>query len=181
MRILVLAVAGIVFLSGCAGLNLGGSVSDLNRDLRGKQVSFVLNQEITIRPGKARSVFQDGIVTGATNAYRPFCILEVDSVDHSGYPVAAETFEVARIQRSTVQIVSRDDRRLASASLRLGRFDGGTQRFHDGYHFWLKSDKQPGVSRLTCYGVYAAPVDLRPPTLEEINATLGAIGMLRAE
>jgi hypothetical protein len=45
----------------------------------------------------------------------------------------------------------------------------------------LKSDKQPGVSRLTCYGVYAAPVDLRPPTLEEINATLGVIGMLRAE
>ena len=48
-------------------------------------------------------------------------------------------------------------------------------RFHDGYHFWLASETQPQVMRLSCFGVYARWPDLYPPTLDDIAAALGEI------
>jgi len=146
-----------------------------------KEVDFVLNEDLMIRAGRARVFLQDGRVVGGRNLYRPHCIMEIDSIDHTGFRVAAEPFRVSRVQRSTVQIARRDHFRVALRMVASSAYDGGVDRFHDGYHFWLTSDTQPEVMRLTCYGVYAAPIDLYPPTVEEINAALGQIGALRGD
>jgi len=180
MRNLVI-VATATILIGCqTGPELRG-VSDLTRELRDKEVDFVLNEDLMIRAGRARVFLQDGRVVGGRNLYRPHCIMEIDSIDHTGFRVAAEPFRVSRVQRSTVQIARRDHFRVALRMVASSAYDGGVDRFHDGYHFWLTSDTQPEVMRLTCYGVYAAPIDLYPPTVEEINAALGQIGALRGD
>ena len=46
---------------------------------------------------------------------------------------------------------------------------------YSGYHFWLASEKQPDVRRMTCYGVYAEAGDLSPPTLAEIRRALRGV------
>lgn len=123
--------------------------------------------------------FQDGGVVGSRSFYRPHCALEIDSIDHPGFPISPEVFTITRVQRSTVQIAALDGLRVAGLQTASGSYDRGVDRFHDGYHFWLQSDAQPSVMRLSCYGVYAAPVDLRPPTLAEINEALGEVGTIR--
>jgi len=169
------------FLAGCETMSNLEPVSDLTRDLRGNQVSFVLHQDVTIPAGRARLFLQDGRIVGGRNLYRPHCGLEIDSVDHTGFPVSAETFDVVRIQRTTVQIALQGEAHVASTRMAFGPFRDSSDRFHEGYHFWLRSQRQPAVMRLTCYGVYARPIDLRPPTLEEIEAALGEVGTLRVE
>jgi len=181
MRAIWASVFITVLLAGCQTVPSFQGASDLTRDLRENRVSFVLKQDVTIPSQRARLFLQDGGIVGGRSLYRPHCILEIDSVDHTGYTVSAQTFVVARIQRSTVQIASQNGFQLASTITAFGDFRGNTDRFHDGYHFWLQSDAQPSVMRLTCYGVYERPSRLRPPTLEEIGAALGEVGLLKAQ
>jgi hypothetical protein len=181
MRAVWILVFSALLLAGCETTpNLKGA-SDLNRDLRGHQVSFVLNQDVTIPSRRARLFLQDGEIVGGRNLYQPHCILEIDSVDHRGFPVSAGTFDVVRIQRSTVQIASQSGFQLASTVTAFGTLRGSSDRFHDGYHFWLQSETQPSVMRLTCYGVFERPSNLRPPTLEEIGVALGEVGRLKIQ
>ena len=181
MRAVWILVFSALFLAGCATTpNLRGA-SDLTRDLRGHQVSFVLNQDVTVPAGRARLFLQDGEIVGGRNLYQPHCILEVDSVDHQGFPVSAGRFDVVRIQRSTVQIAAQRGFRLASTVMAFDAWRDNSDRFHDGYHFWLQSDTQPSVMRLTCYGVFERPSHLRPPTLEEIGVALGEVGRLKIQ
>jgi hypothetical protein len=65
MRILIVAVAAIVFLGGLLTEQGVRGASDLPRDLRDKQVSAVLNQEVSVPPGRARLFMQAGNVVGA--------------------------------------------------------------------------------------------------------------------
>jgi hypothetical protein len=58
-------------------------------------------------------------------------------------------------------------------ALSCGSLFGRSDRFPDGYDFWLYSNEQPAVSRLSCYGVYARWPDLPPSKLQEINQALG--------
>lgn len=179
MRTVGYAVFVLLFLVGCQTASGLRTTSDLTRDLRHKQVSFRLDQDLEIPSGRARLFLQDGSVVGGRSYYRPHCALEVDSIDHSGFPITAQTFDVIRVQRSTVQIAALSDSRVAGLLTASSSYNNSTDRYHDGYHFWLESDTQPAVMRLTCYGIYARPSDLRPPTLNEIDAALGRVGRIR--
>jgi hypothetical protein len=181
MRVFWIAAVAGLLLAGCQTMPNLQAKSDLTRDLRDNQVSFALKQDVTIPAARARLYLQGGRVVGGRNSFRPHCILEVDSVDHAGFPVAAETFDVVRIQRSTVRIALQAGRQRASSVMAVGSYRNGSDRFHDGYHFWLQSDRQPSVMRLTCYGVYERPSRLWPPTLEEIGVALGEVGLLKVQ
>jgi hypothetical protein len=89
--------------------------------------------------------------------------------------VTAATFKVTLVQRTTTQVVSNS--RLLVAG--LGGTGGGSASYYDGYHFWLDSDVEPEVRRMTCYGVFAQPFELYPPTIEEINAAIRGVAELR--
>lgn len=182
LRVIWVLVFTPLLLAGCQSSPDIERVSDLTRDLRQKQVSFVLQQDVTIPAARSRVFLQDGGIVGGRNLYRPHCSFEIDSVDHTGFPIAAEIFDVVRIQRSTVQIASQSTPEVASLSVASGiGLRINSDRFHDGYHFWLQSDRQPMVRRLTCYGVFARPADLRAPTLGEINAALGDVGVVQVQ
>ena len=180
-RAIWVSVFTALLLAGCETAPSFRAASDLTRDLRENQVSFVLHEDVTIPSGRSRLFLQGGGVVGGRSLYQPHCIFEIDSVDHEGFPVSAGTFDVLRIQRSTVQIAAQRGVKLASTVTEFGAFPNSSDRFHDGYHFWLQSATQPSVMRLTCYGVYERPGRLRPPTLEEIGVALGEVGSLKVQ
>jgi len=175
------AVTGTILL--VAGCKQNASIRE---DTFGKYVqigaaSVVLKRDIRIPAGKARIYLQnekagtgDRMSAGGFDSYKPHCAFEISRVDHDGFEVKAETFVVTRIQQTVVHVVS-------GAPVMVAAFGlwGTSQSYYSGYHFWLASDNQPEIRRMTCYGVYAVPYELYPPTLEEINAALGAVAELR--
>lgn len=182
MQKVLLIFLSATMLIGCESLTNMERASDLRLDLRDKQVLFDLSQDVTISPRRARTSFQNGVITAGRDLYQPFCILEIDSVDHEGFTVTAGTFDVVRIQRSTVQIASTSEIQVAAAMAQTSMLRGNRpSKVHDGYHFWLDSSAQPSVRRLTCYGVFDWPAEAKPPTLEEIAVALGAIGSLNVQ
>jgi hypothetical protein len=148
-----------------------------------QNATVVLKQDIVIPPRQSRVFLQDGgvaaggaILSGGFDSYRPHCAFEIASVDHSGFPVNATTFSVTRVQRTTTQVVRNSRILVASAGSMSG---GGSASYYDGYHFWLESDVEPEVRRMSCYGVFAQPFELFPPTIEEINAAIRGVAELR--
>jgi hypothetical protein len=146
-----------------------------------QQAEVVLQRDILVPAGLARVFVQDGeaISSGgpatAFDSYRPHCAFEIRSVDHDGHPIKAGVFRITRVEATTVPVVSAAPLRVAWSG---GFVGGGSQSYYDGYHFWLTSDNDPEVRRMTCYGVYAEPYELFPPTLGEINAALGGVAHL---
>ena len=68
---------------------------------------------------------------------------------------------------------------VAGLSHALAGFGGsGSSSYHEGFHFWIYSERQPDVRRMSCYGVYAQPYELYPPTLEEIRVALGGLAVI---
>jgi hypothetical protein len=183
-RFITLAAA-LSLLFGCqAGgvRSTAGAPYDLN--LVGAQL--LIEQPLTVPAGQARVFLQDGGVVGERglgrgryDLYRPHCALEIDSVDHNGHTVPPGSFQITRVERNIVSVVRWEGVQLAATSLAFNPWSGRADRYHDGYHFWLAADRPTEVRRLSCYGVYARPPDLYPPTLDEINRALGAAGAIR--
>jgi len=142
--------------------------------------SLVLNQEITVTSGKARAYIQDGVVRYGYDSYKPHCAFEISSIKHDGFPIEADTFAITRVQRSLQEVVSIEPVRLAALQLVRGIGGaGGSASYFDGYHFWLSSVKQPGVRRMSCFGVFAQPYELYPPTMDDIRQVLGLLAEIR--
>jgi len=176
MRIWGLIGLLAIFLGGCQGG--GGTVREDSRshqflNLQGGQLT--LHQRLWVEAGRARVFVQDGQVSKSINDYAPQCNFEVDSVAHQGMAIEADVFLIERVQAVMEEVVQL--RPLQLASLKLVGMDGeeGVSAYFEGYHFWLSSPKQPHVRRLTCYGAFAEPGDLQPPTLQEIRTVLGDI------
>jgi len=181
MKALVIMLVAM-FLAGC---QLGGSLAvrdatGVDRFTQFEGASLVLKQDLKIAAGKARVFLQNGEVSGWFDSYQPHCSFEIDSVQHDGVSIQADTFTVSRVQGSIQRVVSREPIRVASLQLLAGMAGGGgSQSFYEGYHFWLTSANQPQVRRMSCFGVYAQPYELYPPTVEEIRQVLGSIAEIR--
>lgn len=178
--IVVMAVSALV-LTACGGsATVRESWNDGFVQLQG--ASLELMQPLTVPAGRARVFIQDGRAGTAFDQYRAHCALEIGSVQHDGHTVQRDTFRITRVQHSLQQVVMREPVRLAAVGLLpAGLFDGrGGAAYHEGYHLWLGSEQQPEVRRLSCYGSYDEPPDLRPPTLREIAEALGGIARIRS-
>jgi hypothetical protein len=176
MRSLILVVVAFLTLAGCQqSASVRGSGQYVH--LEGRQVT--LHLPLPVAAGKARVFLQqDGpqsarVMASGFDQYRPHCAFEIRSVDHQGVEIAPDTFQIVRVQRSLQQVVDSGSMQLAATQLALVGLWGGRSAYHEGYHFMLYSERQPDVMRMSCYGVYAEPPDLAPPTLPEIRAALG--------
>jgi len=174
-------IPAVLFLAACQG---GGSLAvrdatGVDRFTRFQGASLVLNHDLSIAAGKARVFLQNGEVSGGFDSYRTHCAFEIDSVRHDGKTIQAGTFTISRVQGSIQPVVTRGLLQVASLQLFAGLDGAGSQSFYEGYHFWLTSVDQPEVRRLSCFGVYAEPQDLYPPTVEEIRQALGSIAVIQ--
>ncbi len=134
-----------------------------------------VRQALPVSAGKARVFVQDGAISGGYDNYRPHCAFEIESIDHDGVTIEPDTFQIVRVQRTLVQVVQARPLRLAGLWRAGINGFGGSSSYHEGYHFWIYSERQPQVMRMSCYGVYAQPYELHPPTLAEIGVALGGL------
>mgnify|MGYP001823413423 FL=1 len=142
--------------------------------------ALILKRDLTVPAGQARIFVQDGrAVLRGLDRYLAHCAFEVQRVNHDGFTIRAGTFRIVQVQGSMQQVVSAEP--VLLASLQLGARIGatGSSIYHQGYHFWLDSEQQPEVRRMSCYGVYAGPPNLEPPSLREIGEVLGEIAEIR--
>lgn len=182
MKSLLIMFSGVLVLAGCQGevRQVAYSPAAVHA-LKGTEL--VLHQALQVAPGKARVFIQEGAVPQARNPYlrgpvdqyRPHCAFEIESVDHAGVTIHPDSFRIRAVQESIQKVVSRSPLHVAGLQLAIGLDSVGSGSYHQGYHLWLDSERQPDVRRLSCYGVYAVPFDLRPPTLAEIRETLGGV------
>ncbi|MCP5313036.1 MAG: hypothetical protein H6955_05740 [Chromatiaceae bacterium] len=179
MKKLGVAVFLVSVLAGCQSsvgvrTEAGGSFVQMQGG------TLVLQQALKVPAGKARIYLQDGIAGSGFNSYKPHCALEVRRVDHDGFTIEPDTFVITKVQSSVQEVVQRQPIVVASL-VAMGGMDGGggSNSYYDGYHFWLASDAQPDVRRMSCFGVYAVPADLYPPTIDEIRSALGEIAEIR--
>lgn len=174
--ILTLALC-TTLLAGCIG---GATVREdarINRylDLVGGQVELL--QPLQVPAGKARVFLQKGKLRSGFDFYTPHCSFEIRSIDHNGITIDPDSFEITRVTGEMTEIVQTGTLRVAALRL-SGVDDGGISQYFEGYHFSLNSARQPEILRMNCFGLHAEPGDLRPPTLREIDATLGDIAHL---
>ena len=180
-RYLTLAVVAAALL--VAGCQTATSIQQNTASLRPavQPAEVVVARDVYVPAGKARVFVQGGEavpaggLAGAFDSYRPHCAFEIRSVDHDGYAIRAGDYQVVRVEPSIVPVVSAAPVLVAWSG---GVVGGGSQSYYDGYHFWLSSETEPDLRRMTCYGVYAEPYELFPPTFGEINAALGDVAHL---
>lgn len=149
--------------------------------------ALVLKEPLRVAPGNARVFIQNGQATNSGNSllrgsfdqYQPHCAFEIERVDHGGFTIHPGTFRITRVQGALTQVVMISPLQVAGLQLARGYYGRGASAYHEGYHFWLASERQSEVMRMTCYGVFAEPPDLYPPTLQEIRQALGAIAEIR--
>ena len=144
-----------------------GSVLELHRDLE-------------IPPGMARVFLQRGkvIPRGEMNQYEPSCDFEVRDLSQEIQIIRKGVFSIEREQFGREAVAESDGIKLAFyGSLWRG---GGPSVFRYR-RFWLQSEEQPEVMRMTCRGTWEEIVRASPPTLPEIRIALGEIFSIKPD
>lgn len=179
MKMRLMILLAVVFLGACQNSSTVRETTGANRFVLLEGAELVLKQNLSVGAERARVFLQNGEVRSGFDSYQPHCAFEISSINHGGVAIEADTFVISRVQGSIQPVVSVEPVKVAALWLADGLGGGGSSSYYSGYHFWLSSPNQPGVRRMTCYGVYAQPYELYPPTLEEIRQVLGSIAEIR--
>ena len=144
-----------------------------------------LHQPLEIRAGSARIWLQRGRVAPGHDWYAPSCNLEIRTLDRErSQTVVPGTFVIRRVQQMEERVELRQPEvQLAALGfggrLRVGDYDdGGMMGMWRGFHLWLESEEQPDVLRMTCMGTFADPLEVRPPSLQDLRVVFGEIATL---
>lgn len=154
---------------------------------------FKLNQAVKVAPNSARTYFQEGESLGSAgfSRYRQHCRLEINTLKDTVQVIQADSFKITSIRTDEEMIAQQTGPvQLAMNSgndsyNNLLAFIGGENRIKsmDLIHFYLQSDQQPDVVRLTCAGSlsngnpYDDPHSFRPDK-KVINKILGVYGSI---
>lgn len=185
MKAISILVLSVFLLAACQkGVTVRESSDGDFKRLQG--ASLVLKEPLQVPAGQARVHIwgrkpgaNGGLLSGGFGQYGTRCAFEIDSVDHAGFTIQPETFPITLVQGSRTPVVMMRPIQVASLQLASGMDGPGSSGYYEGYHFWLTSERQPEVRRMTCYGLFAEPPDLQPPTLREIQRVLDGVAEIR--
>jgi len=181
MRAIGWVVVAALIASGCQN-SASVRLSKGREAVQLQGAELVLKRDLRIAARHARVFVQDGRSSaGGFDNYAPHCAFEIDRVDHVGHTIRAGSFRVIRVEGSLQRVVAAGPILVADLQLSFGGGFGGSgsSAYHEGYHFWLASTHQPEVRRMSCYGVYAEPYELSPPSFGEIQDALGELAEIR--
>lgn len=136
--------------------------------------TLVLKRPVEIPAGEARIFLQNGATMKKSefDRYKPSCNFEVRKLADRPRNIEPDSFLVTQVQRLTEQVVDRSEP--TTGFIKVGMDEGqGNPMVVRGYHLWLGSDKQPGVMRMTCLGVFDDLSRADPPSLDEVRQSLG--------
>jgi len=143
----------------------------------------ILHKPLTIVPEVSRVFLQAGeaFPQYGLNEYEPHCSFEVRKVlPEQPQTIEPDTFKVTRVQYLIEEIVWLRPVQVATLQLTYGAMSRSPSDIFEGYHFWLYSENQPDVLRMTCRYILTEPWNSRPPTWEEMRFALGGIATLNA-
>ena len=176
MKTISIFLLSLFFLAACQkGVMVrevgGGSFKQL------QGATLVLKQPLQVPAGQARVHIRAGNAGAGQNYTR--CAFEIERVNHAGFTIQPEAFPITLVQGSLTPVVAVEAVRVAGLLLAGGMDGPGSGGYYEGYHFWLASERQPQVMRMSCYGMFAEPPDLQPPTLWEIQRVLSGVAEIR--
>ena len=167
-----------------AALLLGGCATQVPKDTASPYylvpVGSVLkiHRMIEVPPVSTRLFFQNGKVSAGFNHYAPNCNIEVFKRDnHAVQYVKSGEYLISRVQKTQEEVVRARRLQVAARTLTMVALSGGgdgNASIYEGYHLWLEGP-DPNVMRLSCRGVYAAPSEAYPPSIDEMRQALGEI------
>ncbi len=166
----------VLLLSGCGTGAVHDPASRYYRIPVGTQIK--LHQPLSVPGGRTRLFLQRGVVLGGgLDQYHPSCNFELYTLSEQVRVIEPDVFMVVRVQRGFEEVVSLGGIKLATVGYYpFDWFDAPmVSRF---YHFYLGSDRQPDVLRLTCHGAFDEMPRADLPTLAEIHEALGAVATI---
>ena len=169
----------MLMLSTVALMSCNGFLTAPGNDLdSGYRVA--LNRQLGIMPEAARVFLQAGeaFPQYSLNEYEPHCSFEVRKLLPQTRTIEPDIFIVTRVQRLMEEVVWLTPVQLASLELADTSIDSSPSDIFEGYHFWLYSERQPDVLRMTCRYILTEPWSSRPPTLNEMQFALGVIATI---
>jgi len=193
MKSLAITAASVFMLSACSTVP---SQSQMN--VQAGQ-TFTLNKAITIQPDTARTFIQYGKVT-TQNGYERYdqhCRIEIRELKDATQTIQPQTFSIEKVRLDIEQVAqsampathyAKHDIKPAQPSdwytvSMGGGSDQAPPETMDIVHFYLSSNTQPNIFRLTCAGSlslgnpFDSPRSHRPQKAE-VNKILGRIGQL---
>lgn len=150
--------------------------------------TFELQQPVSIDADSTRVFLQNGQAGNGFNHFEQHCRLEVKTLKPIKQILSPDIFKVTRVQLGEEMIAASNQplllARLDSPTLyAMGASDNEPPETMDLIHFYLHSERQPDVYRLTCAGSLSNgslqdyPRSIRPDA-NKINEILGDIGVL---
>lgn len=175
-RISWLPAAALLALAGCAG----NGASGLNDKVPVGSV-IRLHERIEIPRDQTRIWLKGDMLGLGAGTFNPVCGLEVRDPSVEDQYVEPGDFRVRKVEDLWTEIVYRSP--IPGGTLRFRRantagVDDDATLIYEGYHLWLESSDQPQVMRLTCVGIFEDRPDTRPPSTDEIRASLGRYATL---
>lgn len=141
---------------------------------------LILNQDITVEPGRARVFIQRGSVTrtGDLQTYEPSCDFEVVEVSQAGSVqlIRSGTFQVTRVYLAPPDVYAQTFELNQHYAMAVGEYLNTTYLTE----FTLKSESQPDVLRLNCK-IWSIDPFQRYLSTSQISQTLGAVATFKQE
>jgi hypothetical protein len=165
--------AVLLFLSACQPGALLHPGDTMYEQLSGAQ--FMLHRDVSIAPGRARIIFQEGTAGYGASEYHPRCELEVRDILETAQIIPAGSYRIGKVlgmhryvNRPPGGII------LAAAGDPVRLADGTTNAWSMyTYRMQLLHEQQLDAPALICGGAYNDPFYVRYPTLQEMQGALG--------
>ncbi|HEB95000.1 MAG TPA: hypothetical protein ENI96_01050 [Sedimenticola thiotaurini] len=149
---------------------------------------LVLQQPVEVPADRSRVFFQGGRVLpdARFDQYRPSCDLEIRDLASEPRRIEPDRFVITRIEYGEEAVALLRElaaTRLAGVGIGIGGGGVGVgvgtfwwgrgQSIFRYVRLWLRSERQPGVMRLTCRGAWEDYFRASPPNAVEIRIALG--------
>ena len=160
--LLILSLGILLLVSACQDI---GKVRRTALTQAQQVHTVTLNREFTIRADRASEYIQDGEIKpyDRISEYHPHCIFGLRAISASEHTIRPDTFSVHRIGQD--QFAGRYVKIMVAGDGNYGFIMSTTD-------FYLQSDRQPEVYRLSCQQLDTA-FEARHVTFEEMQQTLG--------
>lgn len=151
--------------------------------------TFELQQPVSIDADSTRVFFQNGQAGNGFNHFEQHCRLEVKTLKPVKQTLSPDIFKITRLQLGEEMIAALNQPLLLAALDNQNLYAMGSSDYEppetmDLIHFYLHSERQPDVYRLTCAGSLSNgsmqdyPRSIRPDA-NKINEILRGIGVLK--
>ncbi len=162
-------LAMLLSLAGCLSMQIDNPDSYFYRPPAGSVVQ--LNQALTVPRHRTRTFMQHGKRVMQLDLYTPHCNFEVRDLKQETQQIEPGRFIVSRIDQGGTPVVQREGWKIAGPAWSLSFGDPPVISRY--YYFYLESQEQPNVLRLSCYAGQADAPRAYLPTLQEMQEAMG--------